>query len=110
MDDPNSVLLQAITGQNIISTTTLFVSTSTAQVSPPDSGGGTSNIAFLVGSPGANQPNAQAAQVDATFWIEQVQLSDGTISLQLQYTQRVLLNFNNLSWPHVSVATLIKKA
>jgi hypothetical protein len=26
--------------------------------------------------------------------------------LQLQYTQRVLLNFNGLSWPHVSVATL----
>jgi hypothetical protein len=28
--------------------------------------------------------------------------------LQLQYTQTVLLNFNGLSWPHVSVATLRK--
>jgi hypothetical protein len=26
---------------------------------------------------------------------------------QLQYTQRVILNFNGLSWPHVSVATLV---
>ena len=26
---------------------------------------------------------------------------------QLQYTQRVLLNFNGLSWPHVTVATLV---
>jgi len=25
---------------------------------------------------------------------------------QLQYTQRVLLNFNGLSWPHITVATL----
>jgi hypothetical protein len=26
---------------------------------------------------------------------------------QIQYTQLVLLNFNNLTWPHVSVATLV---
>jgi hypothetical protein len=44
-------------------------------------------------------------QVDATFWIQT--LADS--SLQLQYTQRVLLNFNGLSWPHVTVATLKKQ-
>jgi hypothetical protein len=26
---------------------------------------------------------------------------------QIQYTQTVLLNFNRLTWPHVSVATLV---
>ena len=26
---------------------------------------------------------------------------------QLQYTQRVVLDFNGLGWPHVSVATLV---
>jgi hypothetical protein len=26
---------------------------------------------------------------------------------QIQYSQRVVLNFNDLSWPHVSVATLV---
>jgi hypothetical protein len=26
---------------------------------------------------------------------------------QIQYSQRVVLNFNGLSWPHVSVATLV---
>jgi hypothetical protein len=26
---------------------------------------------------------------------------------QIQYSQTVLLNFNGLSWPHVSVATLV---
>jgi hypothetical protein len=29
---------------------------------------------------------------------------------QIQYTQRVLLNFNGLTWPHVSVATLVPEA
>ena len=28
-------------------------------------------------------------------------------SMQIQYTQTVFLNFNTLSWPHVSVATLV---
>jgi hypothetical protein len=29
------------------------------------------------------------------------------LSTQIQYSQTVLLNFNNLLWPHVSVATLV---
>ena len=28
-------------------------------------------------------------------------------STQIQYSQTVILNFNGLSWPHVSVATLV---
>jgi hypothetical protein len=28
--------------------------------------------------------------------------------MQLQYVQTVLLDFNGLNWPHVSVATLVK--
>jgi hypothetical protein len=28
---------------------------------------------------------------------------------QIQYTQTVLLDFNGLTWPHVSVATLVPK-
>ena len=26
---------------------------------------------------------------------------------QIQYSQQVFLNFNDLTWPHVSVATLV---
>jgi len=103
--NPNSVLSQAIAGQNIISTTTLKIST--VPLHPPSSGGGTSNIAFLQGAAGG--PNAQSAKVEAIFWIETVKLPNGTTRLQLQYTQTVLLNFNGLSWPHVSVATLVKQ-
>jgi hypothetical protein len=45
----------------------------------------------------------------AIFWIEHVAAgAHGPAFLQLQYSQTVLLNFNGLSWPHVSVATLRK--
>ena len=49
-----------------------------------------------------------AVQTDAIFWLETTKAIDGTIKHQLQYSQKVLLNFNGLSWPHVSVATLTK--
>jgi hypothetical protein len=104
IDNPNSVLTNALAEQNIVSTTTLKISTT--DLNPPSSGGGTSNIAFLQGAAGG--PNAQAIQIDAVFWIETVKQANGKIKHQLQYTQTVLLNFNGLSWPHVAVATLEK--
>jgi len=56
--------------------------------------------------------NANASQMDAIFWIENVTSSnhpDGSF-LQLQYVQRVILDFDNKHWPHFSVATLVKSA
>jgi hypothetical protein len=104
VDNPNVVLASGIAGKNITSVTKLTIST--IDLNPPTSGGGTSNIAFLQGAAGG--PNAGAAQMDATFWIEEFRDAHGAAKLQLQYSQRVLLNFNGLSWPHVSVATLLK--
>jgi hypothetical protein len=103
VDNPNLVLATGIAGKNITSTTILNVST--VDLNPPASGGGTSNIAFLDGLAGAS--NAQPAQVDSIFWLEKIEDAQG-VRLQLQYSQRVLLNFNGLSWPHISVATLTK--
>ena len=100
VDNPNSVLKDAIAGQTIQKTTVLQVATKPTDVLV---GGGTANTAFLVGS--ANGPNAVAAEMSAIFWIETVY---GSQDLQLQYTQTVLLNFNGVSWPHVTVATLRK--
>jgi len=105
VNNPNIVLAQGIAGINITSTTTLRIST--IPLNPPSTGGGTSNIAFLQGAAGG--PNAVSAEVDAVFWIETIKEPNGTIKHQLQYTQTVLLNFNGLSWPHVSVATLVKQ-
>ena len=100
VNDPNSVLHAAIAGQHITSTTTLHVTTSDT----PVPGGGTANTAFLKG--GADGPNAVAVSVNATFWLETVQGQPA--ASQLQYAQTVLLNFNGLSWPHITVGTLRK--
>jgi hypothetical protein len=100
VDNPNSVLTTALTGHTIVKTVVLSVSTSPPA---PLVGGGTANTAFLNGIPPGG-PNAQAALVTAVFWLET--FKGEKHAHQLQYTQTVLLNFNGLSWPHVTVATL----
>lgn len=148
LDDPNSLLRAHISKQTILSTTTIFIST--APPPPPGLfGGGTDNIAFLLGQAAATAPNAQSTQMIAVFWIETVQavlevgpykVGDPPILVrakpsiagqkvarfsvtppfdldaprkitvtftQIQYTQTVLLNFATLTWPHVSVNTLV---
>ncbi|HYA52239.1 MAG TPA: heme-binding protein [Streptosporangiaceae bacterium] len=100
VNNPNSVLRAAPSPQ-ITSTTTLQVSSRDASIP----GGGTANIAFLTGA--KDGPNAVAARVTATFWLETLQ--GDTEPRRLQYSQLVLLNFNGISWPHVTVATLQKQ-
>src|SRR5580700_2904648 len=144
LDNPNIILKKRADAQNITSTTVNVISTNPAD---PLFGGGTDNIAFLLGDKNATTPNANAVQMSATFWIETVTeqitvpaytadqpvivqgatsagnpvvsfsvtsqtptVEDTTIDVsytQIQYTQTVLLNFNRLTWPHVSVATLV---
>jgi len=155
LDDPNSVLRHHIAGQHIVSTTVIHISTAPHA---PLFGGGSDNIAFLLGFPGAptnpnaSGQNAQAVVMHATFWIETVEhtvsvppipapikAAGGALEVrpearaagaplptfaiqpphpdaphpitvqtkQIQYSQTVILNFNGLSWPHVSVATLV---
>jgi hypothetical protein len=101
VDNPNTVLRSAIAGQQIHATTRLHVSSRDA----PLPGGGTANTAFLAGA--AHGPNALATQVTATFLLETIRGDTGP--RQLQYSQVVLLNFNGLSWPHITVATLTKQ-
>jgi phage tail protein X len=107
VDNPNLVLKRALEGVTIKNTVVLDVSSDAR----PVFGGGLANTAFLQGSPN-EQPNAQAALVRATFWIETTAgpVADGPDFHQLQYTQQVLLNFNGLSWPHITVATLLRMA
>jgi hypothetical protein len=123
--DPTKLLTAALSGQTISSMVVIDIATvpsllqkqpspsSGPQPPPVDilqnvqgAGGGIENIPFL-------QTNADAATTFATFWIEEI--SAPTKFLQLQYVQTVFLNFpalggsgSNLSWPHVSVATLQK--
>jgi hypothetical protein len=146
LSDPNTLLRNHIASQTITATTVIIISTGPAS---PLFGGGTDNIAFLLGNATASTPNAQALKMDAVFWIETVEFSievpafepgqpalviraetgaEGqpvpefqvnppvpvktprTIKVtapQIQYSQQVFLNFNGLTWPHVSVATLV---
>jgi hypothetical protein len=146
LTDPNTLLRNHIASQNITSTTVIVISTDPAS---PLFGGGTDNIAFLLGNTTASVPNAQALKMQAVFWIETVEYNievpvyepgqrpliipaptgaagqpvpeflvtppvpvetPRTITVsapQIQYSQEVFLNFNTLTWPHVSVATLV---
>jgi hypothetical protein len=146
LTDPNTLLRSHIAAQTITSTTIVSISSAPAA---PLFGGGTDNIAFLLGNTTASAPNAQTLKMQATFWIETVAftiqvpvfepgqppliipaqtgaagqpapefLVDPPVAIkaprsitvqatQIQYSQQVFLNFNTLTWPHVSVATLV---
>jgi hypothetical protein len=109
--NPNSVLQTALqnslVGTSMKSRTFLNVSTTHNIVK---AGGGTANTAFLVSSGSPPGGNARAAQVNATFWIETIAGTGGQPDKhQLQYTQLVMLDFNGIHWPHVTVATLLKQ-
>ena len=113
VDDPNSVLRTAIQNTAILTTTTVTVSSNSTL---PLTGGGVENSTFLQGAPqqGPNgTSNGQSVLVTATFWIETLADGDPLRGIphtqQLQYTQTVVLNFNNLMWPHVTVGTLVKQ-
>jgi hypothetical protein len=145
VNDPNSVLREAIAGQDILG----FIE---INLTAPGVGKGVENIPFLgvpnldysattADSNPANAtdtdpavltttPNAFVYSAQATFWIEWVRIpfpvaAVGPVQpepspvvklvepfygtptfLQLQYSQLVILVFNNVLWPHVTVATM----
>jgi hypothetical protein len=103
--DPNSLLREALAGQHISSRTFIKVSSTHS----PIKGGGTANTSFLESASNPPGGNARAAEVHATFWIETVEEPGQPDRLQLQYSQLVQLDFNELRWPHVTVATLRKQ-
>jgi hypothetical protein len=150
LDDPNTVLRNHLAGQDLVNFTTIIIST---QPNAPLFGGGTDNIAFLLGDDNTppKNPNADAIRMTAVFWIETIQekiivpvykpgrpphfikgaprpgaptpiflvkppteiTAPKTITVnytQIQYSQTVFLNFNGLTWPHVSVATLVAES
>jgi hypothetical protein len=158
INDPNSVLRDAIAGQDILGFIEINLTTDILSVDGfPTLGVGSlyetvSNIPFLgvanqtppsplpaqpatVATEAAPIPNAYVYSASATFWIEWVRdpgtpripLSQPGTSppaqilalepywehathLQLQYSQLVILFFNGVLWPHVTVATMTLSA
>jgi hypothetical protein len=143
VNDPNSVLRDAIAGQDILGFIEINLTASGV-------GQGIENIPFL-GIPNMDYsdqtaavnptspidtnptlagtvPNAFVYSAEVTFWIEFVRIPFNvpTVSppdassviqkiepffgqptfLQLQYSQLVILVFNDILWPHVTVATM----
>ncbi|GHO92013.1 hypothetical protein KSF_020610 [Reticulibacter mediterranei] len=68
----------------------------------PEEVGGIVNMPFV-------RVNANVSSFSARFFIETMQDTDGRQYLQLQYIQTVILEFENLLWPHISVGTLVKQ-
>src|SRR6266487_1121065 len=109
--NPNSVLQDALRsslqGTTMKSRTFLHVATNHSIIK---AGGGTANTAFLATSGNPPGGNAKATRAEATFWIETIAGTGGQPDKhQLQYTQLVMLDFNGIHWPHVTVGTLVKQ-
>jgi hypothetical protein len=109
--NPNSVLQAALASSlhntSMKSRTFLHVATNHNVIK---AGGGTANTAFLSASGNPPGGNAKATQMECTFWIETIAGTGGQPDKhQLQYTQLVMLDFNGIHWPHVTVGTLVKQ-
>ncbi len=109
--NPNRVLQDALQsslqGTTMKSRTVLHVATNHSIIK---AGGGTANTAFLAASGNPPGGNARATRAEATFWIETIAGTGGQPDKhQLQYTQLVMLDFNGIHWPHVTVGTLIRQ-
>ncbi len=106
VENPNVLLTDANQaaanqGFQIVESVEISVSANGVTAAGQAALGAIGNIPFLI-------PNADVADVSATFWLERVKNPSGASFLQLQYSQSVMLNFNGLSWPHVTVGTLVK--
>ncbi len=89
--NPNQTLIEAIDGQKIKNTWTFDVSTA--------NNGGITNIPF-------GNSNAKAISWGVIVWIET--LENG--SIQMQYSQTIMIDFAGVRWPHVVVNTLRKQS
>jgi hypothetical protein len=130
VENPNKVLTDAIAGQEILGTIAIELNSEEVE----DSIG---NIPFLGTPKEQDEPkpanNAFVQSARATFWLEWVRIPDGTSGrpgaknvpdpahqiepylgeptyLQLQYSQSVILVFNEVLWPHITVGTLTLSA
>jgi hypothetical protein len=100
--DPTALLKAANQGVNIKQTTILEFDTTVERA-------GISNIPFIV-------KQANASEMKATFFLQEIEDEQGNTKLRLQYVQVVQLDFfprrdggpGRIKWPHVSINTMEK--
>lgn len=99
--DTNKLLRDALAASPVARTTVLHFNTTLDKA-------GINNIPFI-------ERQADASEMQATFWIEELEEVDanGKPILQMQYSQLVMLDFFDrpdgtglIRWPHVSINTL----
>lgn len=106
---PNQTLIDYLANQQsngLAVTQTVILEVST------QNSGGMSNIASL--QPSSTQTDVIPTRFDATFWLETLKDQKGNTFQQLQYSQRILLDFpvksdqpgQTIVWPHINVNTL----
>jgi hypothetical protein len=96
-------------GLTIVRTTVLPFNTKAKTFNQGELSGGILNIPFIV-------KQANAAEMDSTFWIQELKDEKGNIKFRLQYLQTVMLDFfprpdgqpGAIRWPHISINTLEK--
>jgi hypothetical protein len=86
-------------------TATFWIEAVSEQITVPACGPGERVI--VQGNTSAGNPVASFAVTSENGLTEDTGVD--VTYIQIQYTQTVFLNFNTLTWPHVSVATLIPK-
>jgi len=103
---PNLFLQKDIENLKIVETTKVFISS----VQEGPGFGGVCSIPML-------KAEANVSQIEFTIYLQTIENDDGTYWYQLQYIQEVYLNFavnfedfQMITWPHISVATLRKQA
>lgn len=85
-----------------------WIETVTYEVQVPELVAGTPPV--VLSPVETNPPTLQPQFVAAVPFVPGKKFAGGTIKVsatQIQYTQKVILNFAGLAWPHVSVATLV---
>jgi hypothetical protein len=96
VSDPTKLLRGVIAGQKILSTAVVATDTDPTYMV----GGGVTNSAFLLG-------NVECRRVRSTFFLEKVSGWFGPQD-QIQYVQEVFLEIGEVTYPHVTVATLTR--
>lgn len=90
--NPNRWLRRAVRALNIQRTTVIAMSTKVP-------GGGLVNSSYV-------RENADTTKLDATFWLARARTADGASFRHLLYTQTIVLEFDDIQWPHVTVGIL----
>ena len=99
IDDPHQLLRDTV-GRQISGQGCTFVER-TLLITSSSQSGGIANIPFI-------SNNANTLDMESVFAIQTVLDATGNEFLQMQYSQVAMLNFRGMSFPHITVGTMVK--